>query len=192
MKNKNSLIIALLAVVLVMAVGYAAFSTSLTINGTATTSSTWNVHLDHTTSGYNTAYSITPATGYTLTASEASPTMTVTDSTATLTTNLKQPGDSVTFTLTVKNEGSLPAKLSSYTLKVKLTGTGSTESSYRDENSTDAIIYSVSGLTVNSTIAAGSSTTFTVTATYRAGVASQPTSAQLSKSAQVTLNYVQG
>lgn len=109
--NKNALIIALLAIVLVMAVGYAAFATTLTINGTANISSSWNVHFDHTTTGYNTAYVVTPATGRTFTSSDANPSMTVTDNTATLSTSLKQPGDYVTFTLTIKNEGTVGASL---------------------------------------------------------------------------------
>ena len=47
-KNKNILIASLLAVVLVMAVGYAAFVQQLTISGTAEITSTWNVHFDTT------------------------------------------------------------------------------------------------------------------------------------------------
>ena len=47
-KNKNILIGTLLAVVFVMAVGYAAFAQQLTINGTATINSSWDVHFDQT------------------------------------------------------------------------------------------------------------------------------------------------
>ena len=45
-KNKNVLIGALLAVVFVMAVGYAAFAQQLTINGTSTITSKWDVHME--------------------------------------------------------------------------------------------------------------------------------------------------
>ena len=45
-KHKNVLIGALLAVVFVMAVGYAAFATTLTINGEATITSNWHVGFD--------------------------------------------------------------------------------------------------------------------------------------------------
>ena len=44
-KHKNALIGALLAVVFVMAVGYAAFAQQLTINGSASISSSWDVHI---------------------------------------------------------------------------------------------------------------------------------------------------
>ena len=43
-KNKNILIGGLLAIVLIMAVGYAAFATQLTVNGTAEITSKWDVH----------------------------------------------------------------------------------------------------------------------------------------------------
>ena len=47
-KHKNILIGALLAVVFVMAVGYAAFAQQLTINGSAEITSTWDVKYDST------------------------------------------------------------------------------------------------------------------------------------------------
>ena len=47
-KHKNALIVALVAVVLVMAVGYAAFAQNLIINGSAEITSTWDVHMTQT------------------------------------------------------------------------------------------------------------------------------------------------
>ena len=44
--HKSSLIMILLAVVFVMAIGYAAFSTTLNINGTAQITSSWDVHIE--------------------------------------------------------------------------------------------------------------------------------------------------
>ena len=44
-RNKNILIGALLAVILIMGVGYAAFAQQLNINGTANITSTWQVEL---------------------------------------------------------------------------------------------------------------------------------------------------
>lgn len=103
-KHKNALIGALLAVVFVMAVGYAAFAQLLTINGTATIDSKWDVHFDPSlTTGENTTVggSETPSgtIGYTSN-----------NTVATLTANLKQPGDVITFTLKPSNYGSLSAK----------------------------------------------------------------------------------
>lgn len=104
-KHKNALIGALLAVVFVMAVGYAAFATTLTINGTAEISSTWDVHFDPTVK--TATPSKTVATGQ-----EPSGTIELSSDnlTATLTADLKQPGDQVVYTLQPKNFGSITAK----------------------------------------------------------------------------------
>ena len=51
-KNNNLLIIALLAIIVVMGVGYAAFTQQLTINGTATINSSWDVHMTQTGATY--------------------------------------------------------------------------------------------------------------------------------------------
>lgn len=104
-KHKNILIGSLVAVVLVMVVGYAAFAQQLTINGTAEITSNWDVHFDTT---YNT--DITPVAGNLVggTQSSTDPSGSITELenlTATLHADLVQPGDSVTFVLHVKNYG---------------------------------------------------------------------------------------
>ncbi len=103
-KHKNALIGALLAVVFVMAVGYAAFATTLTINGTAEITTSWDVHF----TGDTEAVTATPGTGGTLT-----PSGTIAFDTdklvATLTADLKQPGDTVVYTLTPHNYGTVTA-----------------------------------------------------------------------------------
>ena len=121
-KHKNALIGALLAVVFVMAVGYAAFAQTLTINGSATITSTWNVHFDTTkTSGSDV---ISPTTGA---GGTQAPTGSVgyedNGQKANITAQLNQPGDKVVFTLTIKNEGNIAATLA--TPVVTLNGGGS-------------------------------------------------------------------
>ncbi len=110
MNNKNILIGGLLAIVLVMAVGYAVFSTLLNVTGTANVTSSWNVGFDTTkTSGTGV---ITPTTGL---SGAAAPTGSITypsAQSATLNASFQQPGDKIVFTLTVKNTGTLKAKLS--------------------------------------------------------------------------------
>ena len=104
-KHKNALIGALLAVVFVMAVGYAAFAQQLTINGTANITSNWDVHFDPSVK------TITPVAGKLsdgTTSSTTNPTGSVsslTETAATLSADLIQPGDTVTFTFNVKNYG---------------------------------------------------------------------------------------
>lgn len=112
-KHKNALIGALLAVVFVMAVGYAALSQTLTITGTATVtdqSQNWNVHFDEEKTSGSGVVDTSTGTGGTV---NPSGTIQLSDNnhTATLNATLIQPGDSVTFTLTIKNEGSITADL---------------------------------------------------------------------------------
>ena len=108
-KHKNALIGALLAVVFVMAVGYAAFAQTLTINGEATITSNWHVGFDmekdEDVPGVVTA---TKTTGTT----DPSGTVTYTnDQNATINATLIQPGDKVTFELTIENYGNINAQL---------------------------------------------------------------------------------
>jgi len=129
-KHKNALIGALLAVVFVMAVGYAAFAQQLTINGTAEITSNWDVHFDIANDAQKTPVCSSPFNNNTTQCSSegqytaAHPTggaaaqalvlpygKIVYDNTpqAPLVANIKvelvQPGDSVTFTLKPKNFG---------------------------------------------------------------------------------------
>ena len=108
-KNKNVLIGALLAVVFVMAVGYAAFAQQLTINGTAEITSKWDVHMKDG--------SVTPLAGNTA-ATAPTGTLTVADGglKADFTANLVSPGDTVTFTVPIVNEGTIDAVLDTITL----------------------------------------------------------------------------
>lgn len=98
MKDKSLLIGMLCVVVIVMAVAFAAFSSNLSINGTTSIESTWNVAFDSTNSSCNDGSNII-----------------ISGTTATLDVKLETPGDSVTCTLTVKNTGTLNAKLKSIT-----------------------------------------------------------------------------
>ena len=100
---------ALLAIVLVMAVGYAAFAQTLTINGSAQITSTWAVEFDRNkTSGAGVIDTNTGFTGGTDPTGQVS----YTDAyNASITANLYQPGDTVTFTLTIVNNGNITAAL---------------------------------------------------------------------------------
>ena len=119
-KHKNALIGALLAVVLVMAVGYAAFAQQLTINGSAEITSTWDVAYDSTKTEAEPGV-VDAVAGM---AGGKTPTGTVTydnnNHNANINATLYQPGDTVTFTLTIKNNGSIPATIGTPT--VSMTG----------------------------------------------------------------------
>ncbi len=145
-KKKNILIGSLLAIVLIMAVGYAAFATQLNIDGTANITSTWDVHIK----------SITPGTPVG-TASNVE--VTNNGLTATFETELVSPGDSLTYTVVVENSGSLDAVLSDLTFT---------------PGNNDAITYEYSGISQGSVLTSENTATFTITVTYDEDVTSQP------------------
>ena len=89
-------------------------------------------------------------------------------------TNLVSPGDSMTYTITVANEGDLDAILDS----IETTDTNN-----------PAILFSVNGINQNDVLLDGENVTFTVTVTYNPDTESQPTN--LVSSLTVKLNYVQ-
>lgn len=98
MKEKGLLISMLCIVVIVMAVAFAAFSSNLKVNGTASIESTWNVAFDADNSSCSDGSSVS-----------------ISGTTATLSVNLQSPGDTVTCNIGVKNTGTLDAKLASIT-----------------------------------------------------------------------------
>ena len=102
-------LVALIVAVIGLSFGYAAWSTTLTINGTGVVDpATWKVRFD-----YKSGSSLTPtlvgkatSTGATLTATSVSG----------YAATLKAPGDSVTYNWLVKNEGGIDAELKTFTL----------------------------------------------------------------------------
>lgn len=101
-KNKKRLsILALLVILLVMSIGFAALSSNLNINGTSIINNAkWDVHFENVTP---TAGSVTATTAPALDANRLNITYAVT---------LTKPGDYYEFTVDVKNAGSVDAKLS--------------------------------------------------------------------------------
>ena len=99
------IITVLAAAILVMSVGFAAFSANINFNGTANVSSTtWNVFLDESTY-QKTEGSVEPV-------SEP----TINTNSMTYSVNLTKPGDFYEFTIHVKNTGSFNAQLKSLTM----------------------------------------------------------------------------
>lgn len=162
MKKNNIIITFLIAIVCIMAITYAAFSTTLNINGTANIDSNWDIKITDVT----TKNIIGEATK----AFEP----VVSDTSATFKTNLTSPGDSMTYTVTVTNEGTIDAKVGS----IEMT-----------ESQNPAIVFSTSGINENDLLKAGESQKYDVTIAYNSNVTTQPT--ELSGTLTVKLNYVQ-
>jgi len=105
MEKKNLVMVCLCAVIAIMAVAYAAFSTTLTVDGSVSASGTFNVHYVQVGEGKCTATvtkGLTASSGTITTAGGAS---------ANLAVQLVTPGDEVQCTVKVLNEGTISAKL---------------------------------------------------------------------------------
>ena len=161
-RQRNYIILGLCSILLVMAAGYAAFRTQLTINGTSNITSDWKVL-------------ITDIQSKTLagdaTDAEAP---SHTETTATFKTNLVSPGDSMQYDITVENRGDIDAVLESIDVK-----TGENE----------AILFETSGIKRGDKLLPEESDVLTVVVTYNPEVTNQPDN--LNSEVTVTLNYVQ-
>ena len=160
--HKSSVIMVLVAVVLIMSIGYAAFAQKLTINGTSTITSSWDIYIEDIA-----------VNNKTLDAENVS--ASVDDKlSATFQANLVSPGSSVTYDVTVKNGGNLNAKLDSLT--------------FTDSNN-EAILYSYAGIHENDVINAGDTQTFTITVQFNNSYTQMPENK--TSSVKMILTYVQ-
>lgn len=163
---RNKFLIAALVLVGLASVAYAAFSQILTINGTGTATGTWDVKI----------ISITPKnqTG----ATDRASTPSYTDTTATFDVDLAYPAATSTYDVVIKNNGSIPAKLSTLTSLAATNAAAPTD-----------ISYALTGVAINDTLAAGAEVTATVTVTWSGAATTNITSQ--SKSATIEFNYIQ-
>ena len=145
-----------------MSVGYSILMSELKINGKANITSTWDIRITGitTSSTVGGAYNV------------ETPTYTAT--TAKFHVSLVNPGDSMTYTVTIQNKGTLKAEVDNIDVS---------------ESGTDAIIYTVSGINNFTAIAAGETVTFTVTAKYNPNVVADPV--QRMKKLTVDIDWVQ-
>lgn len=162
MKKNHIIIMILVGIVFVMAVAFAAFSSILTINGTAHSDSEWNIEIikivstDKRGGAENNGEPIASRTS------------------ATFKTTLVSPGDSMTYVVTVKNKGNIDAKLSKIT---------------RTDSNNPAIVFEITGINENDLLEAGAEQDLRVTVKYNEDVTSQPD--ELNSSLTVKLDYVQ-
>ena len=161
-KNKTIIISVTLCLLLCLMVGYAAFSQQLTINGTSTISSNWQVEITGVIS--KKINGTASNDGEPVYSPEA----------VTFKTLLQSPGDSIEYEVTVTNKGTIPARLN------KITQTSSTN---------PAIIYSVNNISEGDVLDPDESKVFTVTVAYDQNVTTQPDA--LTSSLTVALDFVQ-
>ena len=190
-----AIVASLVIAVVSLGVAFAAFSTQLNINGTATVeSSSWDVHYSTSSGGTapsSSGTSVSPTTSNTQSGitSTASGTGTLKPSTFTWSGSFQTPGDRLTYTFYICNKGSYNAKLTSMTTPAisSCTKGGSAETTVCQKISYG--VYTNSGLTTaleqNATIAKNTCTQIWVAAT----LSDTLTAAQL-PNAQVTVNPV--
>ena len=109
--KKSHAIIILIVLLLALATGYAAFSSTLTINGTAEGTGTWDVHFKSATLK-NAEGGVDSSHG---TASLSA--TTTTNDTITATISLAYPGDGVILEAVVENNGNTPAVLKGFNIE---------------------------------------------------------------------------
>ena len=160
MKDSKNLVIGLLcAVVCIMAVAYAAFSTTLNITGTATISSEWDVQITGITCDvdYVEGGAVAPND------EEGNSTAAVSSfngTTAQFDFQFYQPGDVGHCDVTITNGGTIAAKVNS--ISVATTDKAGASTTLTD----NAIKYSVSGITDTTKLSASGTNTYSIDAEF--------------------------
>jgi len=108
-KSKRNILIIMFALVILMGIGFAAYSQQLQIKDTSSIDSDWNVYIKDVAPG--TEEEGTKVGGATGTGAVENKT------TAKLNTDLKYPGDYIIYTITVANEGTVDAEIEKVELK---------------------------------------------------------------------------
>lgn len=110
-EKKNVVIVGLLIAIIVMAVGYAALAQTLTINGTARVSSSWDIHFGSGKLTETGNEDPTHTGDSTVEASEPSINADGKSTTAEFNVTFKTPGDYAEYDFVVNNDGTLNGKL---------------------------------------------------------------------------------
>ncbi len=161
-RQRNYIFLGLCSILLVIAAGYAVFRTQLNINGTSNITNGFKVLITDIQSRN--------VIGRAENAEEPSHT----ETTATFKTNLYLPGDSITYDVTVENQGSIDAVLKTI---------------QKSDSNNNAIISETSGIQEGEVLKASESTVFSVTVSNNASTTSQPSN--ITSDLEVTLNYEQ-
>lgn len=193
-KSKNIVIIALCITLIFMGVGFSALSSTLTINGTARASSSWDVRITNikATEAYTSANETTITDAASLAAYEGD-NISFTQSTATFDATLAQPGDYVIYSITVRNQGTIGATLNELTETIQR---ATENAGVEGAEAKEPIKFQLQGIAANDALAAETGeVTFTVKAYYDATVvgekAPEAGSELLSRTYSLVLEYVQ-
>lgn len=159
---KTILMITLCLIVCIMSVAYARLATDLFIRGRSTASAVWDVRITDIQEKEKVGSAV----------SKSAPTHTYT--TATFSAGLYQPGDSISYDVNVKNNGTLNAEVTDIEV-------------FTSNN--DLIVYKVTGINVGDRLNVGASATLNVKVTFDPNVTVLP-NADTNKDITVVLHYV--
>ena len=133
-KRRTRIIIGLVSVLLLMTVGYASFQTNLKITGTSSINNSWNIEI------------IDVSEGTSINGGENASAPTHTTLSASMEANLYEKGDAVEYDITVKNKGTVDARLiditnniSSNNDAIKISFSNYTKGEVLEKNSTKVI-----------------------------------------------------
>ena len=184
--RKNYVIMALCAILLVMSIGYAAFSSLLTINGTASLSDSFCVGFDNTK--LNT---YTPTAGIT---NGTLPTGSMTYSgtacstkyqpNSSLSATFKQPGDKIEYTLTIANKSTFTVAIESILVENQNVTSNTTI--------TKGNIKYIVEMPLSTTLASNAETTMKITAMFQNDTAVTGQYSGESQTINVKINAEQG
>ena len=146
--NRNYIIMGLCAILLIMGVGYAAFQSQLKISGTSNIASNFLVKI--------TGIEVSSKSGG---AADKPDVTTYNDTSATFGTTLQSPGDSITYDITIENQGTIDAVLKTIS---------------KTDASNSAILFETSGVNEGDPLNVGDTATMQVKVTYNTAVTSQP------------------
>ena len=160
-KSRNMLLIVLICILLIMTIGYSAFSSKLDIKGSSMVTSKWDIEITNL-----------------LVKQESGSAKDKSHSFDKLLANMEAdfylPGDEITYEVTVSNLGSLDAVLDS--IKINM-------------DSQDIIQFKVDGIMSGDVLKQGESTKFDVIMTYNENITTQPEIGSVSF--EMNLNYLQ-
>ena len=159
--KRNYIIMGLCAILLVMTIGYSAFSSKLDIKGSSMVTSKWDIEI--------TGLQVKNILGKAEDVSHSFDTLT-----ANMEADFYSPGDEITYEVTVSNLGTLDAVLDN--IKINM-------------DSQDIIQFKVDGITSGEELKQGTSTKFDLIMKYNENITSQPGETSISFS--MDLNYLQ-
>ena len=162
MREKKIIIGVMCSLICIMAIAFAAFSTTLNINGTSSIESNWKVV-------FTNIQELSKTSGVTINSAP-----TASGTTATFDVDLQKPGDEIEYQITVENKGTLDAII---------------ESIEASETGSDAIKFEISNIRIGDKLAKKTSTTFNIKISYDESITSQPE--VTNNTLTVSIDYVQ-